>query len=388
MLYAEDDVASGATRHGHGHLELEEAVNAALRGEFAALGSMLKSDCRWSNPVASGVGSESLCELLNETGSFFEAPVFHVMGGDESQVEWRASGSWPVPWRPRAVVSGSSRLVINEMGLIASIEDAWQETPFNVFTRQVLPRLRDMLDFYMTPPAELALEERMRYTLPRGFRVLRCPPVVCLRASLIDATNSRSMRLASALPFFPFVTNFRAATKATALYATSPLEVRVEVVSIEPEVLRRVTWDIPVPSLFRLENLPHLDAPAPDRSYVDAGFAAEPELSYVERPARYLLVADFDGDVQDQAAEKTRRQLIRVATEAGLHPISMNSRPPIIHRQFDTKLVFNEAGHLALAAYLPPIPLLPIDRNQLAIALEPPTHFDADHDGPRQLGRG
>jgi len=372
-------VADEVTDRGHEAVvsKLESAVNGALRGEAGPLASLLSPTSRWSNPLATLVGAAEICAFLNETGEFLEEPSFRVTASGNGVARWVASGTWPSPWRPRAVVRGTSRLT-TDGEVVTAIEDEWERSPWRVFATQVLPRFRDIISLYMLPPAELPLERSIPWPgLPFGVRLVRVDERRLLRTRMVDVTNSRKMKMATALPDLPFTINYRAATRTTALYAVSPLEVTVDL-ETEPEIRRLVTWDVHLPSLFSGSD----DLPQPelneDDEYETLGWIADPSVDYVRAGPTYLLVAGYGGEVQDREAEAVRRRLVDAAATAGLTPIG--DRPALVHRQFDVRLVFDQFARLCLAAYLPILPLIP-SGNQIAIRLEPPPGIDDDaHD--------
>lgn len=343
----------------------ERAVDLCLRNETdAELLSLLDPGARWSMPLGETEGVDGILELLHETRDFYERLRFEVYESEGDVLKWVLSGTWPTPWRPRAVVYGTSK--IEAQGTITSITDAWEPNPAKLFFSQIWPKFWDLWDLYMTPPAERPVEVPITAGLPMfsKFRVVKVMPYTALRASLVDLTNSRSMRMASALPIFPFAAPYVSHLR-NAMSATSPIETSIDIINRDP-VERRITWEIPVATPFR--DLPSLEAG--ESQYVDEGWGRDPTIEYVHRPEEYYLLTDYLGDPQDKESEQLRRELVAAAAKHGLEPIQQ--QPTAIHRQFNSKVVFNTRGEVCLAAYLPRQWNIPFDKNQMAIRIHPP----------------
>ncbi|CAN0199921.1 unnamed protein product, partial [Ectocarpus fasciculatus] len=91
---------------------LEEGVNRAMRGDPGVLRQVLAPDVEWRGPLGNNAGIAKVEEELRGLGSLLNAPrmsVFSSKGGAK-ELEWVASGTWPLPWLPRFIVKGTSTL--------------------------------------------------------------------------------------------------------------------------------------------------------------------------------------------------------------------------------------------------------------------------------------
>ena len=132
--------------------------------------------------------------------------------------------------------------------------------------------------------------------------------------------------------------------------------------------VRRVRWDVPLPSQFGLDidALPTLPEEVGEGDdYVTYGWMREPRLSYETKNARRYVVCDFDGDVQDPEAETFRRSLLEAASKLNLN---LHTPPRFDFRRNRAKVGFDDQGRLNFAAYFPKRPF-PVDPNQIALEL-------------------
>ena len=190
----------------------DPASSATSDSAPSILRQLLSSGCRWDGDSESVGGAAVIEERVRGLGSFFEDATFAVTGctfadradadeadGDDngwpnpfakkeeekvaddagaaSTVEtftatWTFSGTWPLPWRPRARVSGTCEVVTElvdssssssnsgSTGLrrqITGLFDTWVAPgggTLGLLLSQVVPRTMDVLNVYSSPHAE------------------------------------------------------------------------------------------------------------------------------------------------------------------------------------------------------------------------------------------
>lgn len=110
---------------------LEEGVNRALRGDPAILRQVLGRDAAWTGPLGRIVGLEAIEKELRGIGQLLSDPRLTIISTKRgsSELEWVASGTWPLPWLPRYIVRGKSTIQISGVGSKASM---WTGTQFHV----------------------------------------------------------------------------------------------------------------------------------------------------------------------------------------------------------------------------------------------------------------
>uniref|UniRef100_A0A7S3JZA3 Uncharacterized protein n=1 Tax=Aureoumbra lagunensis TaxID=44058 RepID=A0A7S3JZA3_9STRA len=348
-----------------------ETIEEAVRNGFAGDSRLLKElgIKTWSNPVADVKSASEAGELLESAGNFFEDPRFLIYEESESKFKWIASGTWPVAWRPRVRVYGTSKFKSE-----GHIEDDWDLMPFSIFFRDVWPRLEDIYDLYVAPVVEKSTFTILKQKIGGFFdnyKVVQSAPILIKRISLIDETNSRAQRLASALPDFAFSADYK--QRGTARFDATQIYISVrplEKDAITQKVRRQINWEIPIPSRFHtIAQLPKLETTNLNSTFVEQNWASEPkvEYSFIHKP-RAFLQAPFSGDVQDPEADVLRRKLITAASDAGLPTIQAD--PPAIVAPNGAKAIFDTLGHLVLAAYFSRRPKF-LFSGSLAIELHP-----------------
>lgn len=369
--------------------DFEDAVRSAFGGEAAPLAALLAPGVRYATPVGDAASAEDALALVAEAAAFFEDARFDVLavvGGDGAATEyrWAASATWPVKWAPRVVLHGTSSVTVDRAGGRAvAVVDSWDASPSDVFKAQVAPRFWDIYDLWATPhaerPADVAVD-----AFPMGkfgtATLKRTAPRLVVRASVVDVTNSRKRRVASALPDFAFLHATRDPSRGAV--TTAPLTVSVETLpgaAANGTAVRErgVVWSMPLPAKFGFDPndaaLPVLPTDLADAG-VDAGACVRPALEYALEPSELLLCAHFTGAVQDADAAALKAALVDAAAKAGLRPRAgdRGGPPPILHRRFRAKVGFNETGFASYATYANPPGWAAIDRDEIAIRVAAP----------------
>ncbi|KAJ1444595.1 hypothetical protein M885DRAFT_552549 [Pelagophyceae sp. CCMP2097] len=317
----------------------EAAVRSALRNETQALRGMLADDVNWAG-LEAVVGADASVDRILQSIDLVTDVNFAIygeaVGSDATVFDWVASATFQNFWAPRVKAYGSSRVVRAAGGAISSVQDNWEKSPSQIFREQVVPPASDVYDLFLTPVAERPCTQPVKAKVPRGFSLVELAPELVVRVECFDRTNSRSLRIASALPDFAFLEDLK--TTAVPKNMVTPIVTSVQLVSA-PETpegaaaakpLRRVRWDVCVPTTFGLDSrkLPELAASETiDDDALRNGWISQPTLAYVTKNKRVALVTTFDGDVQDAAVEQVKQSLLDAAESAALLTSAQRASP-------------------------------------------------------------
>jgi hypothetical protein len=149
------------------------AVTGCAFADRAAAADAGKVEGGWPNPFAKK-NDKAVPSATTSAAS--------AVGGTETfTATWAFSGTWPLPWRPRARVSGTCEVVTELVGTgspssperrVTGLFDAWVAPAggtVGLLLTQVVPRTLDVLNVYNSPHAEAVpfkvLDRRNGYDL-------------------------------------------------------------------------------------------------------------------------------------------------------------------------------------------------------------------------------
>ncbi len=93
-------------------------------------------DVYFEDPLNKFRGINRYQKMINFLGKFFQDIVLelHNIAQDDNKIrtDWTLAMTPPLPWKPRIVISGWSKLQLNEAKLIVSHCDYWKIKPFQV----------------------------------------------------------------------------------------------------------------------------------------------------------------------------------------------------------------------------------------------------------------
>lgn len=94
---------------------LEEGINRALCGDPDVLRQVLAEGAEWRGPLGQNVGLPKIEAELRGLGQLLGEPRITTISlkNGAKELDWIASGTWPLPWLPRYIVRGKSDI---EMG--------------------------------------------------------------------------------------------------------------------------------------------------------------------------------------------------------------------------------------------------------------------------------
>lgn len=113
---------------------LEVGVNRALRGDGAILRQVLDGDAEWIGPLGRISGLQAIEKELRDIGKLLLDPRMSIFSSKNGarELEWVASGTWPLPWRPRFIVRGKSNVKTSDGNGKASCPSAIHMCPVAV----------------------------------------------------------------------------------------------------------------------------------------------------------------------------------------------------------------------------------------------------------------
>lgn len=350
--------------------ECSRSMEGMLRGSESGFGGPFGPTIDADGVVWSAQSLDELRAAARELGAFFIEPRLDALsarqlGEDEVEVQWRFSGTWPTAWRPRLVLLGSSTLTLGSASdgsrLVVSMRDTLEQPLAISLVSQVLPNWEDVYNLFNTPPAEAqpwTVESR-----GKGFEIRQLPPTCMLQIEETRdlAPDDRSRVLSN--PMVPSIAFAEKKARPDAqLYAVRPLAVEPLQRSSESG---RFRWSVPVPSIFGMNWSQSFVEPTSPSSSASA--AATAQLVVV--PGRRVAVQTFSGKVEnDEAVYAAARTLADKVRTAGERPRAAGSSE-FQFAQFNTKVIFDVDGKVALAQYQGT--LGPLRRNEVSIELEP-----------------
>jgi hypothetical protein len=167
-------------------------------GAAEVLTSVLSTDCTWETPLFVAKGSGDVLKYLDSFLEFFIDPTILFTrlradgtGDRNNELTWLVSFTYPLPWRPRVTLSGSTTLELSSTTPapasreIVQILDTWDVPAWNI-GYQILPRLSDVLWVYPSPHAETDSGTRRKISEHKGYSVILAAarPVLLVQAEL------------------------------------------------------------------------------------------------------------------------------------------------------------------------------------------------------------
>ena len=358
--------------------EMALAFGAALSEAWGNGGmrfaQTMSRDCAVETPIWSCGERSDYESQLAESREFFSSlgpPVLTVLSHRQlsdgrAQLTWMLGLEWPAVWRPRINILGESILTIEAAGdtlRITRVEETWHQKPREVFTSQVLPKLRDIFSIWCTPTAE-------HFPLPvvgggRGFELRRIPPMIALQAEWIEVGSMLYGEQAPLPPFYAFTGEI----KRTDWYNTvSPgfLERSFCTWRLPGDMSQagqRRRWFSPLPTRFGADlsssALPSFDnclEPRPGE-YEGEEPGLPPEVvsascQHVRRPSQLIAVRALKESPSNSAVLTAAVELASAAEAAGLRVVKREGRPVIMQLSGDLKYGFNEKRQLAMSVWL------------------------------------
>lgn len=99
---------------------LEEGVNRAMRGDPNILRQILSQEAEWLGPMGRNLGTAAIEAEFRGVGQLLSEPRLTVIESKNGarELEWIASGTWPLPWLPRFIVRGTSSVTTGSHGKV------------------------------------------------------------------------------------------------------------------------------------------------------------------------------------------------------------------------------------------------------------------------------
>eukprot|EP00636_Phaeomonas_parva_P015673 CAMPEP_0118883416 /NCGR_PEP_ID=MMETSP1163-20130328/22479_1 /TAXON_ID=124430 /ORGANISM="Phaeomonas parva, Strain CCMP2877" /LENGTH=362 /DNA_ID=CAMNT_0006820807 /DNA_START=70 /DNA_END=1156 /DNA_ORIENTATION=- len=185
---------------------LEEKVNAALRGDAAALRAAIASNVNIDDAALDAKDLAGLEAEVIGVAKLMEDPVLSFVeatdaGADAVRVTWIASGTWGAPWNPRIVATGTADVTLDAAtGMVSRVATAWDRSPSSAFFSQIFPDVWDARTWFACPKVE-----RSPYQVVHkgeGFEVRDYLPRTVLKMSFVDPTGKPERKVAKLLPDF------------------------------------------------------------------------------------------------------------------------------------------------------------------------------------------
>jgi hypothetical protein len=279
---------------------------------------------------------------------------------EEYELTWEISLVWPLFWEPRVLLTGSSRVTVEECDdsrrrIVQQVDRLDQSDLFSALLAQLLPRFWDMYHIGMTPSTEQSPQLKpparprnqsflRRFGINNKYQLQTLPGRWYLQASLQDLVGTASDGLASSLPNHAFSTAIKTmGPQKQTFVPCSPIQIQ-----IQPLDNNTITWSIPV-AVQTLASNTELPLPEADPE-VDAN--RQPQATYVWIPQRTVATLAYGGQPQDAQVAVVRKQLYEAVLQDGWQPeVDANTgRPLFLFWQDAVKACYTDDG-LGMVVY-------------------------------------
>ncbi|KAJ1633666.1 hypothetical protein T492DRAFT_978985 [Pavlovales sp. CCMP2436] len=351
---------------------------ASLADAFAAgrpLSSAFGANVKVASALWSATGRADLERQVAGFGKFLIEPTLEVLsvqaaGPTRATVEWMVSGTWPLPWRPRALALGTSTLDFGFSSAgaleVVSCEEALVTNPLEVLLRQLMPNWEDVFNQYNTPPAETRPYRVLRRA--KGYELRWMPPTLALESEALDGTFPSAQSHILTTPVLPsFAIRGRPLGTKSLFTTIRPLTVECDESGREKNGPCRYRWTVPIPSRLgaNADSMPPLEPSARE--------SGAQELRYVKLPGRFVAARTLAGFIASDAVLLAEVDSLAAQLRAdGLAPTAgkTSARPCYQLSQYNTKVGFNLDGLVAIAQYQGTVG--PMRRNEVLVEVAPP----------------
>lgn len=322
-----------------------------------ALARVLTTDADWDTPLFALNSCTEAADYLSTFLSFVMDPTIYVhsadQAGDTLRFSWFISFTYPLPWRPRVSLSGTSIATLKD-GLVSRIEDDWCVPPRNLIV-QALPTLTDIVWLWPTPHGENDIGSRRLIRETKTYKIVKRAPHKEIRIRQKLSEGDREM--VWAVPCLPEEL-FEGSLRKKELYSTvTPISLH----KVEEEVFE---WAVPVPgTLVGSSDVLVVEPTAENAKVVDVG-------------ERTLAIVRFRGLASRTVVEKQLNQLADSLIADGVMKDKSDVRGGAVWvRSYDGKVGFNSKGILAIATYgatygLPRLNELSVDLTDVVATIE------------------
>lgn len=234
------------------------AVRAALAGDQSLLATLTAgtdAKSRWDNPFFATMAEAK--EALKQFSGFFLDPSVYVfsvtpLGVDRAEVEYQLSFTYPLPWRPRVVIHAKAVVAVSsDLTRVVSVTEIWENSVFDLFRKQVLPRLWDIWHLFASPVPEFPQPKHLGQFGKVTFAEF--PPAVVYEVRWSGLAKYPGPPLQT-LPGFCFIGPLQTSKpNRDPFYTVLPVETNSDsfICPTTQREMKRTSWILPVPSQFQ-----------------------------------------------------------------------------------------------------------------------------------------
>lgn len=307
--------------------------------------SFLPENVVWSTPLFEYTRKAQMIKQLSSFLSFSIEATLAIYTVSDLSFTWTLSFIYPLPWRPRVAISGTTTL---DNATPKTITDTWIVSPATLL-QQALPTLVDFLWLFPAPHAETDRGQRRTLKTCNGYNLVQFAESTELRFLISTDEDDAATELLYCAPTLPepaFIGGLRKREK----YSTSrPMGIRVG-----QEILE---MSVPVPGAIVGSSITGVKIPVGGvLKVLDRRVMAVKRFS--EKPMRKRVI-----EIVDQVLSDLERDGIKAGWDR------------VWVRNYDCKVGFNTAGELAMAMYgtsfgVPRVMEVAVDVTDLVDALE------------------
>lgn len=266
----------------------------------------------WNSPLKSKSNKTPLDEIMNAK-DFYKRINVSILSGKEIsssssstssgsmdiELRWEVCIIWPAGYEPCVVVTGTSKLHLNQSNdneyVITSQTDIPDSKEYlTTIASQLTPRFWDLYHIAMTPSAQLLPRTILSNPniITQPYTVYQIQPTFVLESTLKD--TNRDDRLGQSVPNHAFSTIIKTMGPKKQRYVpTSPIEIQIE--------KSKLKFDIYVPT--EISAYTTLLCSNDDNNDEDN------TCEYTYRPKRIVATISYEGNAQDEKVSDLRKKL-------------------------------------------------------------------------------
>ena len=223
------DIVDRFNTHWRGAIKGQAADISAFR-DLIVGGDGSKGGTKWENPVVST--TQEYIEGLAQFTNFFTEPTLTIFNSaydsntNIASIGYQLSFWYPTFWRPRIIIPGKLLLKFSEdvnMNIVG-VNDTWEISLLDIFSKQFLPRLWDVWHILQTPcPEYVPVREVKRLG---DVTISAISETICAEARWCGATKFPGPSVLTAASFSLFGKLGTSRPVRDPIYTVLPIEVQ------------------------------------------------------------------------------------------------------------------------------------------------------------------
>ena len=246
-------------KHWRGAIKGQDVDSNAF-GNLIIGGDGSRGDARWESPVVST--TKEYLDGLTQFTNFFTEPTLTIFntacdsGKNIASISYQLSFWYPTFWRPRIIIPGKLLLKISDdVAKVERIDDVWEVSLLDIFSKQFLPRLWDVWHILQTPCPEYVPVRELRRL--GEVTISTITETICVEAKWCGPTKFPGPSVLTAAGFSLFGKLKTSRPVRDPIFTVLPLEVQSSKYtdSVSGEEMKNTTWYYHVPTALQTAEL-------------------------------------------------------------------------------------------------------------------------------------